>query len=297
MNWKNILKMPYREQASDSWGATVPLSRLPETIQLMLNQVWHKQFRFKEEKVNLTGVDNISDTAYSLVSAIHGTEHLFNVMNWKTGKVGLKWYYYRTGYDDDQWMMGSSEQDKHNRRVARLEPPKIPSNLTDDDIMIVLRKGGWSSHAGSYRRPARIDIYVNKDSDFFDNLEGKPETDSVDLTNGEMMALLAVQGYYGKPKYKAFNNLNIGEGEFGAENTIYQSLVEKGYVTFKPNHRRANLRNFPLITQKTRTMFDDFFSFEETYENRDKLRKWVEDLKSRPVGEKVKIDYNTGDEE
>lgn len=289
MSWRNILKMPYREESSS--GATVPLDRFPETIQLALNNVYQKQFRFKEEKVTLYAEDDISKAAYSLVSSIHGTEHLFNVLNWKTGRVKLRWYYYRTGYDDDQWMMGNRPQDRHNRKVSRLEPPTIPSNLTNDDILIVLEKGGWRSHAGSYRRPARITIYANKDSDFFDILEGRPEADSVDLTNGEMMALLAVQGYYGKPKYKAFNALNIGEGAFGAENTIYQSLVEKGYVIFKPNHRRANLRNFPLITQKARTMFDDFFNFEQRYEDYDKFREWVQDLKTRPVDETVQIDY------
>ena len=294
MNWKDILKTPYREEASSSSGATVPLNRLPETIQLSLNQIRQKQFKFKEERVSLNGVDDISETGYRLVSAIHGTEHLFNVINWKTGRVKLNWYYYKTGYDDDQWVMGNTPRDRHNRKVMDLEPPNIPKNLTNDDVLVVLEKGGWRSHAGSYRRPARINVYVNKESDFFDILEGKPEQSSIDLTNGEMMALLAVQGYYGTPKYKAFNSLNIGEGSFGAENTIFQSLTEKGWVTFNPKHRRANLRNFPLITQKTRTLFDDFFSYEminSDYEMQNKFRKWVKDLTTRPVEEKVKIDY------
>lgn len=299
MKWWSIIKEAYKDDVKAKGTITIPLERIPETIQLQLNQVYHKQFRFKENKISLHGVFDINDKFRELVSAIHGTEHLFNVMNWKTGRVRQNWFYYRTGFDDDQWMMGDRAKDKHNRRVSRLEPPEIPDNLGDEDVMIVLEKGGWRSHAGSYRRPARIRVYINTESDFFDNLEERPLAVGLDLTNGEMMALLVVQGYYGKPKYKAFNELDIGEGSFGAENTIYQSLVEKGWVTFNPRHRRANLRNFPLLTEKARTMFDDFLPVEERidYESENKIKQWVQDLKTKPVDDKVKmVDYKETNE-
>tara|TARA_R110000823_G_C15886677_1_gene495619 strand:- start:44 stop:940 length:897 start_codon:yes stop_codon:yes gene_type:complete len=298
MSWFNIIKEPYREEAIASAGATIPLQRLPEPIQLALNQVRHKQFKFKEESVSLSAVPKISSILGDLKSPVHNVEHLFNVINWKTGRVKLKWHYYESGSDRTEWMMGNRPQDKHNQRVANLVPPTIPSNTDEDDVLIILNKGGWRSFAGSYSRPARIDIYVDEDSDLFDFIEGKPLVDGVDLTNGEMMALLAVKGAYGSPKYKAFNELNIGEGEFGAENTIFQDLEDGGWVTFNPNHRRTNLRNYPLITQKTRTLYDDFFSYEilSNYDTKKKYNTWVKELKNKPLHAQVKLDYIGGDE-